>query len=145
MEDGCELLGVSTWELMEGEDFRGVGGRLGGYLKEKTGRNLIWIFGKSWVITDGRLLYFYCKHIHIYIHDHNIYLDINLFPTPKISISQLLICPHRSPHSFLLVPLPSSLVRVPACRAGRTIALILQDHLPCPWPKNSVQRLLKLR
>jgi hypothetical protein len=124
---------------------RGVGRTLGRCVNGKEGGSLLTFLG---TIGVSRMVRCCISIVSITIFIFMTIISILTsysFPTPMISISQLLTCPHRSQHSFLLVPLPSSLVRVPACRAGRTIALFLQDHLPCPWSKNSVQHLLKLR
>jgi hypothetical protein len=74
------------WRLMLGEDGREGSrwefGRICEWWKEE-GNLFVNILGNSWSIEDGPLLYFYCKHNHIYIHDHNIYLDNDLFPTQR--------------------------------------------------------------
>jgi hypothetical protein len=59
---------------------RRIGWSLGGYVKERKREDSDKerILGNSWGVTDGHSLYFYCKHIHNCIHDHNIYLDIVL-------------------------------------------------------------------
>jgi hypothetical protein len=71
------------WKLMSGEDgregSRWVSGRMCEWWKEG-GSLFVNILGNSWSIEDGPLLYFYCKHNHIHIHDHNIYLDIPFIP-----------------------------------------------------------------
>ena len=104
-------------------------------------RKFVNILGNSWSVEDGPLLYFYCKHNHIHIHDHNIYLDIQLIPYTNDIHLTAPDMPSQIPTLFS--PCPSSIftctrTRMPSRADNRSYPSrppslsMAQEHCPAP-------------